>query len=78
MNQATSKAEKYARTLEMKQSMNITAEFPKVFQDYFSHCASLEFTDAPDYDFLRRNFLDFYEASGFGTDAPFDWDILNI
>mmetsp|Transcript_108882 Transcript_108882/g.243107 ORF Transcript_108882/g.243107 Transcript_108882/m.243107 type:complete len:398 (-) Transcript_108882:124-1317(-) len=47
--------------------------FPEEFVRYFQHCRSLEFSDRPDYDYLRGLMRDVFEREGFQCDLCFDW-----
>ncbi len=76
---AATKQEKYRRILERKLSTVSSAlcrGYPTQFQDYFTHCASLQFEAKPDYDYLRGMFRELFESQGFEDDGIFDWDIV--
>lgn len=40
---------------------------------YLSYVRKLEFTETPDYDFLRKLFRDLFTNKGFLDDGVFDW-----
>lgn len=49
---------------------------PLAFQDYFSYCRQLKFTDTPDYEHLRQLFQDVYRNQGYHREpAVFDWEL---
>lgn len=67
------------RVLKSKQQTyldQLCEGYPAEFRDYFVHCSSLLFEDRPDYDYLKRMFLELYRRQGFEYDGAYDWDVL--
>ena len=47
---------------------------PKEFETYMTYIKNLQFSDDPDYEFLKDLFHKLYEAEGFSYEyADFDW-----
>lgn len=40
---------------------------------YLRYVRHLDFFETPDYDYLRKLFLDLYERMGYANDKDFDW-----
>ena len=59
----------------MKMSIErLCRDVPKEFEAYMSYVKSLQFSDNPDYEFLKDIFHKLYEAEGFSYEAAdFDW-----
>ena len=75
---ARSKDEKYKKIKEAKVNMtleNLTKGYPREFYDYMVYCRELDFTDTPNYTFLRRIFKELYVRCGFENEYIFDWTI---
>eukprot|EP01084_Bolivina_argentea_P159395 277607_1 len=73
---AKTKKEKYAKIAETKLSIPIEIlceGFPKEFEIYLNYCRSLKFTEQPDYQYLRKLFLDLFVKEGYHMDYKFDW-----
>jgi len=70
-----------ARILSRKEATSpslLCANFPG-FQPYFDHVFALEFTDEPDYHYLRTIFRKMYVGAGYAQledNVEFDWNIL--
>ena len=72
------KEEKYRRIKEIKLAttlQELCEGYPQEFHDYMHHCRQLEFTNEPDYAYLRRLFRDLYERCNFDNEYVFDWTI---
>ena len=53
----------------------LTEGYPREFLIYMQYCRDLEFTQDPDYSYLRRIFKELYVRLGFENDFIFDWTI---
>ena len=53
---------------------NCPIEFRKIILPYFLHVQTLGFEEAPNYDYLRKLFLDLYNLKGFKNIDVFDWN----
>ncbi|KAH8061552.1 protein kinase [Aureococcus anophagefferens] len=76
---ADTKAKKYERIKKRKMETSAATlcdGFAPEFRRYFEYCRSLRFDDRPDYDYLRKLFLDVYKREKFRDDNLFDWDFL--
>ena len=69
--------EKYKKIRDAKMKMSIQRlcrDVPKEFEAYMSYVKSLQFSDNPDYEFLKDIFHKLCEAEGFSYEAAdFDW-----
>jgi|Transcript_79476 serine/threonine protein kinase len=69
--------QKYEKIKERKQSMTIDelmSDMPEEFRLYMLHIKALNFTEKPDYNYLRKLFRDLYQKHQFGTmDHEYDW-----
>jgi len=75
---AKTKEEKYKMIKESKVNTPIeimTQGYPKEFAEYMNHCKNLDFTEDPDYSYLRRIFKELYVRSGCENEFIFDWTI---
>jgi len=75
---AKTKEEKYKMIKESKVNTPIeimTRGYAKEFAEYMTYCKNLEFTQDPDYSYLRRIFRELYVRCGFDNDFIFDWTI---
>ena len=75
----TDKEQKYATIKKLK--INISIEelcigLPNEFQLYLQHIKSLEFTEKPNYNYLRSLFRDLFKQHKFVYDLVFDWSKL--
>jgi len=61
---------KQATTLQQ-----LTEKLPGVFHDYFVNVQRLEFSTQPDYDYLRKIFLNTLHTNGWSYDNVFEWAI---
>ncbi|XP_055347068.1 casein kinase I-like [Paramacrobiotus metropolitanus] len=48
--------------------------YPEEFAIYLRYARRLDFFETPDYDYLRRLFLDLYHRMGYKDDLEFDWN----
>jgi casein kinase 1 len=74
---AKTKKEKYARIKEKKETTSIEAlceGYPEELAAYLTYSRALNFTDAPNYDYLRKLFRDLYVRKGYPNDNLFDWN----
>lgn len=68
--------ERYQKIGETKRNtpLEVLCEgHPEEMAMYLSYVRKLEFTEAPDYDFLRKLFRDLFVKKGFIDDGIFDW-----
>jgi len=78
--QASSKAKKYKKIMEIKMSTPIEVlceGFPTEFATYLNYCRNLRFEDRPDYAYLRRLLKDLFFRETYNYDFVFDWTVLN-
>jgi len=71
------KEEKYHNILKRKQSMTtsgICSGLPKEFNIYLDYCKNLEFSQKPDYNYLRTLFKTLFRRSQLTYDLVFDWN----
>ena len=71
------KDDRYHKIMEIK--MKTTPEelckgFPKQFANYIRYCRSLEYTEDPEYNYLKRLFNEILKGY---SENIFDWDIVN-
>lgn len=50
-------------------------DIPEQFLTYMKYCRLLEFQAKPDYDYLKKLFLDLFISSNFDVDFKFDWNV---
>ena len=48
--------------------------YPEEFAIYLRYARRLDFFETPDYDYLRRLFLDLYHRMSYKDDLEFDWN----
>eukprot|EP01121_Diplochlamys_sp_Union-15-3_P009010 TRINITY_DN2431_c0_g1_i1.p1 TRINITY_DN2431_c0_g1~~TRINITY_DN2431_c0_g1_i1.p1 ORF type:complete len:336 (-),score=35.70 TRINITY_DN2431_c0_g1_i1:136-1143(-) len=75
---ANSKSQKYSRITSKKiltPISELTKGYPKPFALYLHYCRSLKFQDAPDYEYLRQIFRNYFLSQGWVYDFRWDWTI---
>ncbi|KXJ72344.1 hypothetical protein RP20_CCG018310 [Aedes albopictus] len=78
---AANKRQKYERISEKKLSTPIEElckGFPVEFASYLSYCRQLDFTQRPDYCYLRKVFRTLFSRQGYTYDYVFDWNMLKF
>uniref|UniRef100_A0A1Q3F4S7 non-specific serine/threonine protein kinase n=1 Tax=Culex tarsalis TaxID=7177 RepID=A0A1Q3F4S7_CULTA len=78
---AANKRQKYERISEKKLSTPIEElckGFPPEFASYLSYCRQLDFTQRPDYCYLRKVFRTLFARQGYTYDYVFDWNMLKF
>ncbi|XP_055638420.1 casein kinase I [Toxorhynchites rutilus septentrionalis] len=78
---AANKRQKYERISEKKLSTPIEElckGFPAEFASYLSYCRQLDFTQRPDYCYLRKVFRTLFGRQGYTYDYVFDWNMLKF
>jgi serine/threonine protein kinase len=73
---AKTQEEKYRKIREKKEQVpldELCAGFPSAFKNYLQRARSLEFKERPDYNFLRKLFLDVRAEQGPAEDQGFQW-----
>lgn len=68
--------ERYAKIGETKQStpIDVLCEgYPEEFATYLRYVRRLDFFDTPDYEYLRKLFIELYEREGHKNDGIYDW-----
>lgn len=68
--------ERYQKIGETKRSTPIEAlceGHPEEMATYLKYVRKLDFTETPDYDYLRKLFKDLYVKKGYAEDGIFDW-----
>lgn len=78
---AANKRQKYERISEKKLSTPIEElckGFPTEFASYLSYCRQLDFTQRPDYCYLRKVFRTLFARQGYTYDYVFDWNMLKF
>ena len=71
-----SKEDRYKKILEKKKetsSQDLCKEFPHEFFEYVDYTKNLEYEENPDYDFLRKKFLDVLKGLNEELDYIYDW-----
>ena len=71
------KEDRYHKIMEIK--MKTTPEelckgFPRQFENYIRYCRNLEYTENPEYNYLKKLFTEVLKGY---TENIFDWDIVN-
>jgi len=71
------KEDRYHKIMEIK--MKTTPEelckgFPRQFENYIRYCRNLEYTENPEYNYLKKLFTEVLKGY---TENVFDWDIVN-
>lgn len=78
---AANKRQKYERISEKKLSTPIEElckGFPPEFASYLSYCRQLDFTQRPDYCYLRKVFRTLFARQSYTYDYVFDWNMLKF
>ncbi|XP_050498309.1 casein kinase I-like isoform X2 [Diabrotica virgifera virgifera] len=68
--------ERYQKIGETKRSTTIESLCegqPEEWATYLRYVRKLDFSETPDYDYLRKIFRDLYEKKGYSDDMVFDW-----
>jgi casein kinase 1 gamma len=68
--------ERYQKIGDTKRSTPIEVlcdGYPEEFSTYLRYVRRLDFFETPDYDYLRKLFLDLFERKSFVEDNEFDW-----
>ena len=71
------KEDRYKRICEKKKkisSSELCEGFPKEFEEFINYIKNLEFTEVPDYDYLRQLLKNILEKNNNKIDFYFDWD----
>ena len=71
-----SKEDRYKKILEKKKetsSQDLCKDFPHEFFEYVDYSRKLEYEENPDYDFLRKRFLDVLKGLKEELDYIYDW-----
>jgi serine/threonine protein kinase len=71
-----SKEDRYKKILEKKKetsSQDLCKNFPHEFFEYVDYTRKLEYEENPDYDFLRKRFLDVLKGLKEELDYIYDW-----
>jgi len=77
IKQSGDKYEKYRAIQSVKESTTIETlcnGLPKEFLLYFQHIKSLEFTEKPNYIYLKNLFQELFKENKFVYDLEFDWN----
>lgn len=51
--------------------------FPEEFATYLRYVRRLDFFETPDYEYLKKLFIDLFHREGFSHDGVFDWYSVN-
>ncbi|CAF0936618.1 unnamed protein product [Rotaria sordida] len=76
---ALNKRQKYEKICELKMSISITnlcAGFSPEFAMYLNYCRRLQYTDEPDYFYIRQIFRNLSYRLNYQYDNRFDWILL--
>lgn len=68
--------ERYQKIGETKRNTPIETlceGHPEEMVTYLKYVRKLDFTETPDYEYLRKLFKDLYTKKGFAEDGIFDW-----
>ena len=69
-------AEKFDQILQRKRDMTpvqLCEGLPLEFASFLTYCQQLEFEEAPNYEYWRREFQDVMRENGLVYDGEFDW-----
>ena len=70
------KEDRYKKICEKKRDTtpkDLCSGFPSEFENYVSYTRNLEFTEVPDYNYLRNLLKNVIRKSGFSIDFFYDW-----
>ncbi len=76
---AKTKKEKYDKIRDKKVHTSIAAlckGFPAEFEAYLTYCRQLQFSEKPDYAYLKKLFKDLFVKQGYEYDYIYDWSLL--
>ena len=71
------KEDRYRKIMEKKiatSAEELCRNFPQEFTDYINYTRRLEYEQDPDYNYLKRLFLNVLNRDGFIIDCFYDWD----
>jgi casein kinase 1 len=74
--QARTQKEKYDSIMQVKMNLplaEVCATLPPEFELFLQYCRALRFTDAPDYDYLKRLIREMMVRNSFMNDFAYDW-----
>lgn len=77
---AKNKSEKYSLICDKKRSTSMDVlcrGYPEEFAAYLIYCRSLQFEEAPDYEYLKGLFRGLFDRKGYEWDYVYDWDLLD-
>ncbi|CAH1108693.1 unnamed protein product [Psylliodes chrysocephalus] len=72
--------ERYQKIGETKRATSVESLCegqPEEWATYLRYVRKLEFSESPDYDYLRKLFRDLYFRRGYPDDGIFDWTVYN-
>ena len=75
---AKTKKEKYDKIRDKKIYTTLPTlckGFPTEFEKYLTYCRQMQFTDKPDYGYLKKLFKDLFAAQGYDYDYIYDWTV---
>lgn len=78
---ARSKKSKHKAISGVKQDTSdeeLCRGYPEEFCIFLQYCRSLQFSEKPNYDFLRNLFRKLFEREGFVDDGIFDWTGMSL
>ena len=70
------KEDRYKKICEKKKetsAKDLCAGFPKEFEDFVTYTRNLQFTEVPDYNYLRNLLKSILKKNGFSNDFFYDW-----
>jgi len=76
---ALNKRQKYEKICELKMSIsiiNLCAGFSPEFAMYLNYCRRLQYTDEPDYFYIRQIFRNLFDRLNYQYDYMYDWILL--
>mmetsp|Transcript_9534 Transcript_9534/g.18513 ORF Transcript_9534/g.18513 Transcript_9534/m.18513 type:complete len:337 (+) Transcript_9534:967-1977(+) len=74
--QARTRKEKYDNIMQVKMNIvlsELCSGLPPEFELFLQYCRTLRFTDAPDYEYIKRLIRDAMSRNSFMTDYVYDW-----
>ena len=51
--------------------------FPDEFATYLRYVRRLDFFETPDYEYVRKLFIDLFYREGYSDDGVYDWHLTN-